>query len=210
MHFNLSSPLWQFVDTCVRFSLLNLLFLLTLIPIVTIGPARAALYSTLYAYNSHEDINLGKEYLKRFRKEFLSAIGMSVIITTAAAATFFALAFWNSLDSNTAYIGTPVLLLAGMVILLTFEMYYPLQARYANTFIRTLRNTLMLPWYSFGCTLALLSIDIIAIAVFVYAPWSRFIFVLLGCAWVAYVKSLIYLRLFNQIGDAAKTSHATS
>lgn len=205
MRFHINSPFWRFIDTCTRFSVLNLLFLATLIPVVTIGPARAALYGTLFAYSDHEDISLGKEYLKRFRNEFIPSIGPSVIIVTAAALVVFALAFWNALDSDTAYIVLPVLLIVGVIVMLTFETYYPLQARYRNTFMGTLRNSLMLPWFSFGHALILLAIDVTAVAVFIYAPWLRFLFSLLGCAWIAYAKSLVYLRLFAQIDESRQT-----
>lgn len=199
MKFNINSPFWQFMSTCTRFALLNLLFVVTLIPIVTIGPARAALYSTVFAYDDHEDINLCHEYVNRFRREFAQALGSSVLFAACGAFAIFAMAFWNSLSGGTSYVVLPILIIASVVVLFTFETYYPLQARYANTFGATLRNALMLPWFSFGYTLALIAIDIAAVAIFVYAPWLRFLFVLLGCAWIAYAKSLIYLKLFGTV-----------
>ncbi|WP_411161393.1 DUF624 domain-containing protein [Bifidobacterium adolescentis] len=56
------------MDTLLRFVGLNLVYLITLIPNVTIGPARAALYSTMFAYDEHDDVNLVREYLKRFKR----------------------------------------------------------------------------------------------------------------------------------------------
>lgn len=70
MRFNINAPFWRFMDTLLRFVGLNLVYLITLIPNVTIGPARAALYSTMFAYDEHDDIRLVKEYLTRFKREF--------------------------------------------------------------------------------------------------------------------------------------------
>ena len=61
MRFNINAPFWRFMDTLLRFVGLNLVYLITLIPNVTIGPARAALYSTMFAYDEHDDIRLVKE-----------------------------------------------------------------------------------------------------------------------------------------------------
>lgn len=202
MRFNPDSPFWQFVTLCMRYFVLNLLFVITIIPIVTIGPARAALYSTVFAYHDNEDIDLGREYLKRLKREFLPALGSSAIFATLLAAATFAIVFWNALDTDLAYVVLPVLIIAGAVMMLTFEYCYPLQARFANTFAGTLRNAAMMPWAAFGQTLALIAIDVAALALFAFTGWFRIAFVLLGFAWLAYAKSFIYLKAFARVsGD---------
>lgn len=92
MRFNINAPFWRFMDTLLRFVGLNLVYLITLIPNVTIGPARAALYSTMFAYDEHDDIRLVKEYLTRFKREFkqgLTAWVLVVIDVLAAGLSYF-------------------------------------------------------------------------------------------------------------------------
>lgn len=92
MRFNINAPFWRFMDTLLRFVGLNLVYLITLIPNVTIGPARAALYSTMFAYDEHDDIRLVKEYLTRFKCEFkqgLAAWVLVVIDVLAAGLSYF-------------------------------------------------------------------------------------------------------------------------
>lgn len=92
MRFNINAPFWRFMDTLLRFVGLNLVYLITLIPNVTIGPARAALYSTMFAYDEHDDIRLVKEYLTRFKREFkqgLAAWVLVVIDVLAAGLSYF-------------------------------------------------------------------------------------------------------------------------
>lgn len=80
MRFNINAPFWRFMDTLLRFVGLNLVYLITLIPNVTIGPARAALYSTMFAYDEHDDIRLVKEYLTRFKREFKQGLAAWVLV----------------------------------------------------------------------------------------------------------------------------------
>ena len=40
MKFNINAPFWRFMNTLARFTALNLVYLVTLIPIITIGPSR--------------------------------------------------------------------------------------------------------------------------------------------------------------------------
>ena len=92
MRFNINAPFWRFMDTLLRFVGLNLVYLITLIPNVTIGPARAALYSTMFAYDEHDDIRLVKEYLPRFKRVFkqgLAAWVLVVIDVLAAGLSYF-------------------------------------------------------------------------------------------------------------------------
>ena len=126
MHYNPNSPVWQFVSLCLRYFILNLFFLISIIPIVTIGPARAALYSTVFAFSDNDDINLGREYIRRFKREFKRGLGI-------------------------------------------------------------------------------LAIDVAAGAIFAFTPYLRFLFILLGFAWLAYAKSLLYLRAFQRVSGDPNT-----
>lgn len=102
MRFNINAPFWRFMDTLLRFVGLNLVYLITLIPNVTIGPARAALYSTMFAYDEHDDIRLVKEYLTRFKREFKQGLAAWVLVAILAAAILFGLSFWKAWDTNTS------------------------------------------------------------------------------------------------------------
>lgn len=203
--FDPDNRFWQFISLCLRYTVLNLLFLVTIIPIVTIGPARAALYSTVFAYTDNEDINLGREYLKRLKREFLPALGSSAIFLVLLAFATFAFVFWNALDTDIAYLTMPILIIVAVVTLLTFEYYSPLQARYANSFTATLKNAFMMPWAAFKYTLGLLAIDVAGAALFVFTGWFRIAFIVLGFAWLAYAKSLIFLRAFQHVSTDPNT-----
>lgn len=197
MHFNINSPFWQFMSLCVRYFILNLLFIITLVPVVTIGPACAALYSTIFAYHNDEDINLGREYLKRFYREFFKALVSSLIFLILATACIFAFFFWIHQKTASSSLALPILIIASFFLLITFEYYYPLQARYDNNFWKTMKNSFLLPWTSCRLTLALAAIDIAAIALFIYTSYVRIVFLLLGFSWLAYAKSFIFLKVFQ-------------
>ena len=199
MKFNINAPFWQFMTLCTRYFILNVLFVVTLIPVVTIGPARAALYSTVFAYSDNEDINLGREYLRRFKREFLRGIGSSILFVVVLGAAAFSIVFWNSLDTDLAYVVLPVLIVVSVLVALTFEYYYPLQARYENTFLGTLANAFRMPWAAFGQTLALIAIDVMAAALIAFTSWMRLAVIILGFSWLAYAKSLILLRAFARV-----------
>ena len=57
----------------------------------------------------------------------------------------------------------------------------------------------------FGYTLGILAIDVAAGAIFAFTPYLRFLFILLGFAWLAYAKSLLYLRAFQRVSGDPNT-----
>jgi uncharacterized membrane protein YesL len=199
VRFNIDSPLWQFVTLCVRYFILNVLFVISIIPIITIGSARTALYSTVFAYCDNEDIDLGREYLRRFRREFATSIAASAIFVALGAAIATSIVLWNATRTNATYVAFPVLIIAAAVLLMTFEYYFPLLARYETSFRNTWKNAMMIPWGAFAKTLMLLSIDVAAAALFIFTNPLRIAFILIGFSWLAYAKSLIFLRAFRQV-----------
>lgn len=146
MRFNINAPFWRFMDTLLRFVGLNLVYLITLIPNVTIGPARAALYSTMFAYDEHDDIRLVKEYLTRFKREFKQGLAAWVLVAILATAILFGLSFWKAWDTNAPYIPLILLVIAAVVVALFAEYAAPLQARFANTTGRLFSLSAMFPW----------------------------------------------------------------
>lgn len=145
MRFNINAPFWRFMDTLLRFVGLNLVYLITLIPNVTIGPARAALYSTMFAYDEHDDIRLVKEYLTRFKREFKQGLAAWVLVAILATAILFGLSFWKAWDTNASYIPLILLVIAAVVVALFAEYAAPLQARFANTTGRLFSLSAMFP-----------------------------------------------------------------
>lgn len=145
MRFNINAPFWRFMDTLLRFVGLNLVYLITLIPNVTIGPARAALYSTMFAYDEHDDIRLVKEYPTRFKREFKQGLAAWVLVAILATAILFGLSFWKAWDTNASYIPLILLVIAAMVVALFAEYAAPLQTRFANTTGRLFSLSAMFP-----------------------------------------------------------------
>lgn len=209
MRFNTEAPFWQFMGTLARFTALNLVFLVTLLPIVTIGPAQAALYSTLFQYDEHDDIRLVHEYLKRFKREFKQGLISGLLLLALVAALIFGLAFWVAWDTNAAYVPLIVLVAATVAVLFLAEYLFPLQARFDNSIGRTWKLAAMFPWRAFACSFALVGIDVVALGLAYFVPFIRVLMLIFGMSWVAYAKSLILLWGFRKYGGYSEVERPT-
>ena len=209
MHFNINAPFWRFMDTLLRFTALNIVYLLSMIPIVTIGPARAALYSTMFAYDEHDDISLVREYCKRFKREFKQGLVSGLILVALAALIIFGMAFWKTYDTDLSYGPLIALIIAAVVVTLIAEYLFPIQARFENPIPRQWKLAAMFPWRAWPATLALLAIDVIALAIAWFVPFIRVLALLFGVAWVAYAKSLLLLWAFKRYGTPGPIEQQT-
>ncbi|PAU68801.1 YesL family protein [Bifidobacterium criceti] len=197
------------MGTLARFTALNLVFLATLLPVVTIGPAQAALYSTLFRYDEHDDVDLVREYLRRFKREFAQGLINGLLLLMLVAAVIFGLAFWAAWDSDVAY-RPLILLVAGAVTTLFITEYlFPLQARFSNPIGRTWKLAAMFPWRAFACSFALVMIDTTALALAYFVPFIRVLMLIFGMSWVAYAKSLILLWGFRKYGGHGEVERPT-
>ena len=210
MHFNLESPFWQFVNTLLRFTALNLLFVVTCIPLVTIGPARSALYGTVFAYDDHEDIPLCRQYLQRFIREFKQSIVAFIIHVALGAIIIYSLAFWLNMKGMVTYPALIILIIGTVLLVLSYEFFYPLQSRYTNTVWGFFKLSVGVPMGIPLYAICLLAIDV-AFAFLIYSvPFLRVLVIIFGFSWLAYAKSLIYLRAFDRFERGTKGDTKTT
>ena len=87
--FNPDNPFWNFVGKIVGLCVLSMLFTLCCIPIVTIGPACAALYYAVVKSIRRERGYPATEFLHAFRDNLKKGIPITLILLALAAMLFF-------------------------------------------------------------------------------------------------------------------------
>ena len=70
MKFNPDSPFFQFMNSLAAFIGLNVIFLITCLPIFTIGPALTALYTVTLKEARKEGGYIFSTYFKAFKENF--------------------------------------------------------------------------------------------------------------------------------------------
>ncbi len=122
MRFNINAPFWRFMDTLLRFVGLNLVYLITLIPNVTIGPARAALYSTMFAYDEHDDIRLVKNISPASNASSNRDLRPGCSSPSSPPPSSSACRSGRRGDTNASYIPLILLVIAAVVVALFAEI----------------------------------------------------------------------------------------
>lgn len=144
MKFNIDSPVFQFLGTLADFTLLNLVFLVSCIPVVTIGPAVCALFSVVLGEVRGEHGDMVRTYMRAVKENFRSSCFLALFYFITGALLLFHFAFW--LQMNT-WMGNAVLVLLTFctaLYVLSLMYAFALNARFENPIRRTLKNAVLL------------------------------------------------------------------
>ena len=159
--------------------ILNFLFVICSIPIVTIGASTTALYCVSMKSTRDEDVYAVKEFFKQFKQNFKESTIIWLILLLVAS--FIGLDFYMcSLMSNdilsTAFkfIFTLISIVIGFIVVYVF----PLVARFENSIKNTLMNAVLMSIKHLPYTLIMLVLTLMPLGAFVLFGkyWGQIVF----------------------------------
>ncbi len=212
--FNLDSPLMRFLSRMADLMILNLIFLATCLPIVTIGASWTALYYVTLKMVRNEESYIVRGYFKSFKQNFKQATIMWLIALVFLILLFLdyrILSLSEGKGINFMTIGITVVSLVGAMEL-TYA--FPVLAKFYNTIKNTFLNAFLMAVRHLPQTIVMLAIPIAAAIfsissgiVFAYAILA---WIMIGFALVAYCNSWFLVRIFDRYipkeEDAAQTA----
>lgn len=193
----LMNPVLDFINTLCSFIALNLVFLLTCLPVITIGSALSSLYVVTLKEARGEYGYLVRTYLKEFKNNLRSGTASFLILLAIGAVLLYNIVFWKALDSILGSVLFAVVLVGGIGYYLVFSYTFPLIARFENRTGQTLKNAFLIALSNFKATLFLLLIDALAFFFCIFLPPAKLFMVLFGFALIAYSKSFVFKEVFK-------------
>lgn len=143
--FNLDNPFVQFLARVGDLIIVNVLFLLCCLPVVTAGASIAAMHKVTQAMALDEDNGIVKTFFRGFRENFKQATALWLMML------FFAAAMGCNYMLISGFVaGTPATVLKGALVVaiglvLVMAAYmFPLMVRYTNTLRELATNALIL------------------------------------------------------------------
>lgn len=198
--FDPEGPVITFIFKVKDLIILNIITLVFMLPIVTIGPALKALAFTCLKMVREEDGNVIKTFVKNFKLNFKQTFlfGLVCLLMIAiGAGDILALIFYRKVFS--AMLTIPAIV--SLVIIAAVLVYaIPMQGRFLNPIGTTFKNafwaTLLKPLRTLLMLLSWLIFPFL-----IYFVSGNFIALLfaLGLALPAYLNALLYEPLFRKI-----------
>lgn len=204
---DLEGPLFQYLSRVGDLIILNALFLLCCIPVVTVGASTAALNKMTQDLVHETEGGVLKGFFQAFRANFRQAtivwIAELIILVSLVCDAFLVYTFF---PGNTVM----YVLLAVLVFLVVSVCAYmmPLLVRYDNTLRQHISNAVILAVIKLPKTLAMVLLNalplIIAVLSLKVFAQTLIFWLFIGFAFVAFLNSTMLKKVFAQLEGEKK------
>ena len=201
--FDLNSPFMQFVSRFCDLVILNLVYLLSCLPIFTIGAATAALYATVFPMDTDREGKLLRTYFRAFGENFKQGTAVFLLLALFGAATYYNMV---ALTAPGATLGYGILVAAvavALVLCFVWAWVFPLISRFQNSIPAMLKNALLLAVGNLPRTILVTVLNVFPWALLVV---NLYAFLRLGFLWfslyfsaAAYYNSRILKKIFDSL-----------
>lgn len=199
--FNPKSAGTRFLTGIANLIIVNFIFLLSCIPVFTIGAAITSLYRITIAILAGDNPAVLKDYFKCFKDNFLKATGLELLYTGLAA--FFVVEVYmirTMLDSQfqwTAFFPYFFLIMIAASSFYTF----PLLAWFHETFKQLIKNSILIAVTNLPVTIMYIVISAgLAFLIYQFPTITLSILVFMGISVLALFYSLFLKRIFEKHG----------
>lgn len=204
--FNPDSPMMRALGVVWDLIVLNLLFLVCCIPVVTIGPAITALhYVTTKMAGEKDGTPVVGNFFKSFRANFRQGVLMGILFGAAGGFLGYDIyLLWHSgnFQNSIFKILIPV---AAIAYMMTFVYAFPLLARFNNTVLGTIRNAFIMSVTSLPQTFSMLLLIGACVALTLYTQttlrYGLFLWFALGFSSIAYANASVLNGVFMKCSE---------
>lgn len=199
--FNFESPLIRFLSRLGDLMILNLLFLLTSVPLVTIGASWTALYCVTLKMVREEEGSIPGSFFRSFRQNFRQATLLWLGVLVLAALLVLDLWVLRGAAGTPAEIMRTCILLLGLLLLMVLQYLFPGLARFDASIKDTVRNACLLALGNLPKTALMTAASLGAVYLSCLSNLtisvSMALFLLLGFSLLALGNSAILVKLLD-------------
>ncbi len=194
--FSVDGPVYKFISTLWDVIKLNFLWLLFSLPIVTIGASTIAVFSVTNKMSEEAEGYVGRQFIQAFKENWKQGIPMGLFFLVCAYVLYLDSEIYRITESPTVLIFGIV---SAVYFVSAFIYAFPLLARYDNTVIQTLKNSIRITMRYFARTIALVVVLAIEVILFMFNTTTLFFLLLIGPVCMIYTISGFAMYIFRQI-----------
>ncbi len=203
--FSMDSKLMSMLNKFGDLFILNIIFIISCIPIITIGASITAMHNVLLKIVRDEENYITKQFFSSFKKNFKQATLLWLIylaVATLIGLDFYLVAFeFVDIPDIVMYLLYVVL----MLYMFSFSWVFVLQSRYYNPIVTTIKNSFLISISSVVQTIPMLVINVLPAVLVFYQPVTVPIMLCVGFGVTGYFNAVFYTRIFDKIEGVERT-----
>lgn len=209
--FKIERPLNRSLSKLADLAVLNILWVISCIPIITIGGANIAMYTIIIRMNEEYGGRILKDYIRAFKENFLPGLLLEIFVVILGGVLVFDYTIISK-DIADRNMGNAIktgfdIIAVIMVItwLLISVMSFMIYARFETSIVGTVINAMLMGISELCFAIPAVIIEIIPIVMFLFLKkfffYSLIIWLLFGVALLRYINMCILDRVFVKYMD---------
>lgn len=200
------SPIMSFLARVADLVILNVLWLLCCLPVVTAGASTTAMYHVVRHLQEESISSVTRDFFRSFKSDFRQAtpVYLLLLIPTAAVVMNAWILSAQSSDVVPVYVRA-IWMVSALMLTFVVSFVYPVMAYFDDTVWKTLRTAAVLAVAKLPRTVLISAINLLPIIMlFVSLPFflrSSIFWLLIGGSLSAYLNMLILRPVFKKIID---------
>lgn len=199
---NPDSRIMSFLAKLGDMFILNILYLVCCIPVITIGAATTALYYNTLKMAENRESYVWREFLRTFKENFKQATIIWMIILVIGAVLVGDFLVMGGIGSQAlASVTAIVVIVVGVFLILTAVYVFPVLARFDNSVLNIMKYALLMAIRHLPSTVVILAIHSVPLLL-AFASLEAFIrgllpVLLFTVSILAYFESKLFSRIFS-------------
>lgn len=200
---SMDNPVMHFLNKMADLMLLNFVYIICCLPIITIGAATTAMYHVTLRSIRYGDGYVLKEFFLSFKQNIWSSTGiwlMAILVGGILGLDFY---FWLVLTDGVIRVvmtGISSCILFFYIVILLY--IFPVQAKLQGTIWRNLKNAVAMGvGHLFPYTFVCLCITGLFLYAFYVSLAADIIAMLIGFSLLAYIQSFFFYKIFAMYID---------
>lgn len=196
--FSLDNPVMRFITKLGYLWYLDILFLVTSLPVFTIGVSITAMNYACMKLIDDEGTVTGN-YFKSWKENFKQGTALGLIYIAFGALLALALIFYNRMDSSDIKIMWAVVICIGIIYFISLCWVFAIQSRFIHTVQDTIHYSFVIAFRNLPETF-LIGMSIAAVVYLCFSMPFIVLFIVLnfGIGWCFYMFAYFYLKVFDR------------
>ena len=198
----LDTRAYRWLEVATDLLLLNLMWLVACLPVVTIFPSTAAMFGVVRDWVREKEGGLARTFVTRFRENFGQSLLVGVVWTFFGVTLFLDFIVASQLSSGAEVVIKSILVLASAVYAFGSVFLFPVMVHYEANWRTVIKNSLLLSIGRLPTTLVCLVVLVVMAGLTAIVP----LLIIITGSITAYVVYWLCDREFRKINAASENS----
>lgn len=201
--FNMDNKFFTFMGKVADLIILNLVFIVCCIPIVTIGASCTAMHYVALKMVRNEESYIIRSFFKSFKENFKQATIINLIMLLAGVMLVLDINIVKGMDTTVAKVMFFIFVAFSFIYLIVFIYIYPILAKFYNTIRNTFVNAFLMSIRHLPYTFLMIAITLAPLAV-LFIPSAQIqslvimLLFMMGFSVVAFLNGHFLVKIFDK------------